>query len=355
MEATQAHRLVGVTLENGLQIIEKISKSADETGGNFSVQYIAQESSGVKCFLKAIDIESPIAQGRIIGEDFATLLQRQMELYNFERKLLDRCKTYHTSHVVRARTSGLIYTEGNPIPVPYLTFDLADGNIKRYMKFHGDVDFVWKLKSIHDVFVGVEQLHHADIFHQDLKPSNILQFKDNSKLTDLGRSKCNQIEGPYDEMDYSGDMTYRPIETFEEYSFLQPNVWLDKNLAIDSYMLGNLMVFYFTGLNMTSILTYKLRSLGGALFGTIEERKAYLDRFYNDSIEEIKRSIEYPDYADEIGQIIYELCNPDPNKRADKKTLASRGSNFALHRYMTRIDVLYRRASLKLKSHGSIN
>lgn len=352
---THAHQLEGMTLENGLQIIKKISKSADETGGNFSVQYIAQEATGEKCFLKAIDIEKPILRGRAIGVAFAELLKQQMDMYTYELKLLELCKEHYTSNVVKARMSDLIYFEDSVIPVPYLTFDLADGNIKQYIKFHDEVDFVWKLKSLHDIFVGVEQLHNAGIIHQDLKPSNIVQFRDDSKLTDLGRSKCTSIKGPYDSYDFSGDPSYRPIETYEEFAFLQPKEWLDKNLAIDSYMLGNLIVYYFTGLNMTSMLTYKLRSLGGALLGTKEERKAYLERFFNDSVEEIKRAIEYPEYAKEIGRMVHELCNPDPNERADARTLASRGSNYALHRYMTRLDVLYHKASLNLKHYGSID
>ena len=353
---THAHQLEGMTLENGLQIIKKISKPVDETGGNFSVQYIAQEPSGVKYFLKAIDIEKPLLKSHAVGVAFAEMLKQQMDMYTYELKLLELCKKHHTSNVVQARTSDLIYFEDTAIPVPYLTFDLADGNIKQYIKFHDEVDFAWKLKSLHDIFVGAEQLHNAGILHQDLKPSNIVQFKDNSKLTDLGRSKCKSIKGPYDSYAFLGDTNYAPIEVYDVFDFLQPKEWIDKNLAIDSYMLGNLMTFYFTGLNMTALVWSKLMTLGSVLYvGTAAEKRAYVNRFFNESVEEVKQAIEYPTYADEIGQMIKELCNPNPNERADAKTLASRGSNYALHRYMTRLDVLYHKASLNLRHHGSIN
>ena len=102
------------------------------------------------------------------------------------------------------------------IPVPYLTFELADGNIKHYVKFQNDLDFSWKLKSLHDVANGLQQLHNIEIIHQDVKPSNILQFRDDSKLTDLDRSKCKSKKGPYDNYCFSGDKTYAPIEIYKE-------------------------------------------------------------------------------------------------------------------------------------------
>ena len=353
---THAHLLVGMTLDGGLKVIQKLSKPLGETGGAFSVQYIAQDPSREKLFLKAIDIEAPILRSRILGTDFAEELKDQMDRYTFELKLLERCKEHYTSNVVKARDTGLIHFDDTYIPVPYFTFDLADGNVKRYLKFHGEVDFVWKLKSLHDIFVGVEQLHNAKIIHQDLKPSNIVQFKNDSKLTDLGRSKCEEIAGPYDKLAFSGDPAYAPIEVYEGFDFLQPKEWTNKNLAIDSYMLGNLIAFYFTGLNMSALMISKLQMLGPIiLFGTNEEKRGYVENFYNESIEQVKQAIEYPEYAKEIGQMVKELCNPDPNKRADEKTIASRGSTYALHRYITRLDVLYRKASLSLKKNGTIN
>ena len=65
--STFAENLIGVVLKDGWSIIEKISKHPDETGGNFSAQYIAQNDCGEKCFLKAIDIEKAILQSEAVG------------------------------------------------------------------------------------------------------------------------------------------------------------------------------------------------------------------------------------------------------------------------------------------------
>ncbi|WP_288744806.1 protein kinase [uncultured Bacteroides sp.] len=353
--STFAENLIGITIENNWMITEKISKHPDETGGNFSAQYIAVNEAGDKCFLKAIDIEKAILQSGVIGLEFTKILQEQMNNYNYERELLEYCKANSTSKIVLIKEYGVINNPHGMIPVPYLTFDLADGNVKHYIKFQEDLDFSWKLKSLHDIANGLQQLHNIEIIHQDIKPSNILQFNDDSKLTDLGRSKCKSKKGPYDDLIYSGDRTYAPIEIYKEFSFLQPTDWYDRNLAMESYLLGNLITFYFTGLNMTALIINKLGTLGISDTTTLKERKAYLDRCFNDSLEEIRTSIHYHDFADPIVTMISELCNPDPTRRNDEKTLRERGSNYSLYRYITKLDYLSNKASIKLRKNGSIN
>lgn len=87
--STFAENLIGITIENGWTIKNKIPKHSDETGGHFSSQYIAVNQSGNKCFLKAIDIEKAIMQSGVIGLEFTKILQEQMDNYNYERELLE--------------------------------------------------------------------------------------------------------------------------------------------------------------------------------------------------------------------------------------------------------------------------
>ena len=296
--------------------------------------------TGEKCFLKAIDIEKAILQSGVIGLEFTKILQEQMNNYNYERELLEYCKANSTSKIVLVKEYGVINNPHGMIPVPYLTFNLADGNVKHYIKFQNDLDFSWKLKSLHDIANGLQ---------------HILQFNDDSKLTDLGRSKCKSKKGPYDDLIYSGDKTYAPIEIYKEFSFLQPTDWYDRNLAMESYLLGNLITFYFTGLNMTALIVNKLCALGVSDTSSFQERKAYLDRCFNDSLEDIRSSIHYRDFADPIVTMISELCNPDPTRRNDEKTLREGGSNYSLYRYITKLDYLSNKASIKLRKNGSIN
>jgi len=350
---TYAESLVGIVLDTGWTISKKLEKASGETGGNFSVQYIA-ERNAEKCFLKAIDIEKTINSSPLT--DLTTILQKQTEEYNYERDLLLYCKEHNTSKVVLIREYGMIPpNNAGMIPVPYLTFDLADGNVKSYIKFQNDLDFAWKLKSLHDIANGLQQLHNINIIHQDVKPSNILQFKDESKLTDLGRSKCTVIKGPYDNYDFSGDWTYAPLEILPYFAFLRPIDWYDRNLSMDSYLLGNLMTFYFTGLNMTAMLVRNLKVLGFSDRNSPEERMAYVNDAFAIALEEIRSSIKYDAFADDIVLMISQLCCPYPDKRNDEKTLRQKGSNYALYRYITKLDLLSRRAEINLKQNGTIN
>ena len=344
--ATKAFRLVGETLPGGWTLTEKYTKGDGDTGGNFSVQYKA-EKGGKDYFVKVIDIEKAL-QGRNLM-DLTNVLQQQLKAFDYERELLEKCRDHSLSKVVRVIEASLIPMDaGNPYPVPFLVFEKADGNIREYIRFQDEVDFAWKLKSLHDVATGIEQLHSVQVIHQDLKPSNILQFKEESKISDLGRSKTYTQDGLYDKMMVSGDRTYAPLEIYPQFAFLRPAEWLDMNLAMDSYELGNLMTFYFSGLNMTALLIDKLKKIGMTTSTTNEEMKSYLDICFEQCVEEVKNCIEYNEFKKDIRLMISQLCNPDPNKRGDPKTIRERGSNYALHRYITKLDLLKRRADIKI-------
>lgn len=339
------------TIADGWKILRKVSQSDDDTGGNFSIQYIA-ERDGQRFFFKAFDIERTIKSS---GLEFTTALEHQMRVFNFEKELLEKCRARSLSKIVRVIDAGRIADDDkNPYPIPYLVFELADGNVREYLKFQTEVDFAWKLKSLHDIATGIQQLHSVDIIHQDIKPSNILQFKADSKIADLGRSKTFAGTGPYDKILFSGDKTYAPIETYKEFAFLQPAVWLDKNLSMDSYALGNLMTFYFSGLNMSALIVSKFKKMGLSASSSREELLTYLNTFFQESLEEVKQAIQYDAFKEDIITMIGQLCNPDPNLRGDPVTIRQRGSNYALYRYITKLDVLQRKAEIMVKKDGAL-
>lgn len=58
----------------------------------------------------------------------------------------------------------------------YLIFELADGDIRRHLAVQESLDLAFVLRTLHHVAVGLDQLHRADIAHQDLKPSNVLIY-----------------------------------------------------------------------------------------------------------------------------------------------------------------------------------
>ena len=352
-EMTKAHHLTGTTLPGGWVLIEKYEKKQGDTGGQFSVQYKA-ERGGMEFFVKIIDIEKALRQADL--EKWTETIKKQIAAFDYERDLLERCREHSLSKIVRVLDANMIpIQENNPYPIPFLVFEKADGNVRDFIEFQDEVDFAWKLKSLHDIATGIQQLHSMQVIHQDLKPSNILQFEDQSKIADLGRSKTFSGTGLYDKISFSGDSAYAPLEIYEEFAFLRPDNWLDRNLAIDSYELGNLMTFYFSGLNMTAMLIKKLQDVGIIKCGMEQEMRSYIEVCYDKCIEEIKESIEYEAFKGPISQMIRELCNPDPNKRNDVKTLLERGSNYVMHRYIARLNILQKQAEIYLVKHGTLH
>ena len=351
-DITMVYKLVGETLPGGWKVTEMYKRARGTTAGQFSVQYKA-ERDGQEYFVKVIDIEKALQTSDL--DKWSETVKAQLEAFDYERRLLQKCCDRSLSKIVRVHGAELYRIPGNAIPIPFLVFEKADGNVKEYINFQDKADFVWKLKSLHDIATGIQQLHSIEVIHQDLKPSNILQFKAQSKIGDLGRSKTFGGNGLYDHESIGGDRAYAPLEVIPDYAFLQPKQYLDRNLAMDSYQLGNLMTFYFTGLNMTALVMKNLKEMGVEGGGTEEEMRSYLQVAFDSSVEEVKRAIEYEEFREDIGLMIQQLCNPDPNKRNDEKTLRQRGSNYALHRYITKLNVLQRRAEIFLLKDGAIH
>ena len=51
---------------------------------------------------------------------------------------------------------------------------------------------------------------------------------------------------------------------------------------------------------------------------------------------------------DEIIQLIEFLCYPNPQKRGHPKNIKSNGSNYSLERFVSKLDILQKKASLEL-------
>lgn len=91
------------------------------------------------------------------------------------------------SKVVKAIDGGKISAGGSV--VEYLIFEPAKGDIRSHLDSLTSFDLVWRITCIHNICIGIRQLNGAAIAHQDLKPSNVLDFEDEGeKLADLGRA-----------------------------------------------------------------------------------------------------------------------------------------------------------------------
>ena len=127
---TPAQQLVGKQLPNGWKVEELIDRPETATGGYFSTSYIVRSGNGERAFLKAMDYRKALE-----SSDPAKALQIMTAAYNFERALLEKCKSNHLSRIVRVLDGGtLTPRKGDPSSVvQYLIFELARGDIRSFV------------------------------------------------------------------------------------------------------------------------------------------------------------------------------------------------------------------------------
>ena len=230
-----ANNLLGRTLTRGWKVIEKITKADNATGSFFSICYKVEKDNKT-CFLKAFNFTPFLQVSMQSGENrsMTDVMGDMIDAYKYERSLSEHCKTGHVTKVAFVIDYGEEIVPNFTINlVPYLIFELADGDVRRNLNYSKKLDFAWKLKSLHDIAVGLKQLHNVNISHQDLKPSNILLFDKESKIGDLGRSMCKDIESKYNDQIYSGDWNYAPPELIYQY---YERDWEKRVYATDCYL-----------------------------------------------------------------------------------------------------------------------
>ena len=343
IKSAAAQNLVGKELSDGWIVKEKKTKKDTDTGSFFSVCYIAERGTE-KCFVKAFDFSRFASQ----GDDLIESLSRMTSAYKYERDLSSHCRAHHTSNVALAIGAGQINGATIEETVPYLLFNLADGDIRHKISFSEGLDLAYKFHSLHDVAVAISQLHTAGVSHQDIKPSNVLDFAGDHKLGDIGRSLSQDLKGPHSSLPFSGDRHYCPPEIM--YRYYEAD-WRKRNFATDCYLFGNLVVFYFSGLNMSTLLNNHLINDAHWRNGiTYEEAKPYLISAFNYALQEFKKNIKDEEFAAELVEIVHQLCYPLPDQRCYSKNVAQKyADNYSMLPFVTKFDVLEKRARLKFK------
>ena len=116
-------------------------------------------------------------------------------------------------------------------------------------------------------------------------------------------------------------------------------------------MLGNLVVYYLTSMNLTTLISTKCpytllewASKGAEYKQVLPD---IINAFYK-SLDDIKASVCEKELRDPIIAIIEGLCHPDPEKRGYPGGFAKVQANADLQRVLTKLDVLFRKAQLLL-------
>ncbi len=163
--------------------------------------------------------------------------------YLFEKKVCEKCRDHSLKRVVHAIESSFVLIDpNNPFTkVEYLIFELAEGgDIRAHLDAQQNFDIAFVLRTLHHVATGLEELHRANIAHQDLKPSNVLVFNNSagSKIADFGRAWAKDFRSPFDELPVAGQTGYAPPELLYGDVASQVSV---RRFGCDAYHLGSLV------------------------------------------------------------------------------------------------------------------
>ncbi len=337
-------KLVGKQLRNGWKIERERSSLPSATGCKHSVACIAHNSDGRQAFVKVLDT----TVDRAMPDPLADLKLR-IDTFLYERNLVEKCAAHRMSRVVRSIESGEVEDDDSLNPIYYLMFELAEGDLREQADLNKRFDVAFRFRVLHRTAIGLEQMHWAQIAHQDLKPSNIVVFpKDETKIADLGHAHDRKIVRPGKDLAIAADPAYAPPEQLYG---RKPTEWAVRRLAPDLYLLGSLAVFMFTGVGMTAQLSGQLRPEHhwDVWLGTYEDVLPYVREAYEAVMEEFSESIDLVE-PDELVTLVRYLSEPDPLLRGHPRNVDGHGSQFGLRRFVSRFNVLASHAEFALRS-----
>jgi eukaryotic-like serine/threonine-protein kinase len=340
--------LTGRTLSSGWTLTEQLQKSADDTGGNFGVGYVARRGDEI-AFVKAVDFVKAMSE-----PDPMASLQDLISEAGFEKDVLAYCALHRMSRIVQYLGHEYLQLEPNNLMsrVSCLIMEIGEEDLRRLMGRQAQTSCVWTLQVLSDVSLSLTQLHRGGIAHQDVKPSNVISVSSKTevsrkvlKLGDLGRVTSRNHQGPFDSREWPGQWSYSPPERW--YSFV-PNDWNDRREAADAYMLGSLMIFLSTGMTLQSLVfplispQYLPQNWGGSFD---QDLLAVLVDAHARALEEHLRPALIPEVEDEVMRVAYELTHPDPRLRGDARARRQAGRPVGLDRTHQRLRMLSIRAA----------
>lgn len=348
--------LVGKSI-NGWKVIRQLPNN--DLSSLYS-RFFDVEKNDENAIMKVIDNERCITGDKEEGLSRNALMSRETTAFNYETKIAEACAGQHMGNVIRYIESGEIELDGYPIPtITYIVYEQSEGKIGEFLTFSSKVVFaadlkmlIEKLWSLHQVAKGVRQLHTHFIAHHNITPYSIEVFESNGKhkLSGLHTSRSQQenLHSPDHYRLFNGDFTYAPPEAFFAYKIS------DEMMAyyqIDIYMLGNMIVYYLTGLNMTALLNYHLPYSLKEMASHNANYEAVLPEItnaFNLVLSSLKSSVSIEELQQPILELIECLCNPDPERRGYPGTFNTPRANADLQRVITRLNVLYNIAEFKL-------
>jgi serine/threonine protein kinase len=339
----------GLPLQDGWTIVCRLPKSACATGSLHSVGYLVRNTAGRVAFLKAFDFQSLLER----ASDLLRELQRALEIYNYERDLLELCRDRKLTHILVPLDQGSVEAPGHTGPlasVYYLIFERADADSRVELSARPPSDCCWFLRLLHEASVALRQLHQNRIAHQDVKPSNLLLFRgSHAKLADLGRATTIARPSPFDVDKVAGDPSYAPFELL--YGQLHDD-WVLRRFGGDLYLLGSLLFFFVVRVSLTDAIVSRM--YGGHHFsvytGTFDSVLPHLQQAFSEVLTEFSTTLNdrfqlSDDIRTRLVRILREIAEPDPRRRGHPSE-RNRSNPYDLERYVAEFDLIARRADI---------
>jgi serine/threonine protein kinase len=339
-----AENLEGLTTNCGWKVFEKVT-SKQHSGGNFCVRYFVKNNAGEIAFLKAMDFSRAFAK-----PDRMTALYELTSEYRFESFILELCKDAKMTKVVIPLSSGVIKVDGKMPPwdeVYFIIFEKAESDLRQ--AFINSAPNTWYsfFRAIKHTCIGLEQLHRAKIAHQDIKPSNILNFNNEiSKIADMGRVVDEAGTSPFAKYRFAGDQNYAPIEIHHDIKVAN----FSERYLTDLNGVGSLIYQTFMNVHITAALISEAYRISPAL-GTMSYYLAlpiYETAFFTlmDRLHQECALRFDADIASSVVSAVSEMCHPDYRKRGAPK-LNSIKARASLRRYSSKIDSILRQLKIK--------
>ncbi|HZK73216.1 MAG TPA: hypothetical protein VFD88_04365, partial [Clostridia bacterium] len=219
-----AARMQGATLPGGWTVGDQIGP-----GGSRSVGYHVTGPNGETAFLKALDIFRAYE-----AEDTLAAIDDMSSSIRHERDLIGLCAQHRMSRVVRGLDQGVVKLQENEHGVWYLIFERAEGDVRHELAKTREDGHVWRLRTLHEAAVGLQQMHRRGLCHQNVKPAHLLAFgAQGIKIGDLSAASTNGTPAPMFDSNTPGDRAYAPPECL--YGFRLPDD-LQSHRARDMYL-----------------------------------------------------------------------------------------------------------------------
>ena len=328
---------------------------------DYALFYTVGDAVGNEYVMKVLDVYKCYTHPLLANQRRSALIEEAIRDFRYEAALAEHCNEAKLSRLVTYISSGEIEIDDFPQPlVCYIVYEKSNGTVLDVLDFSEKITLTEslqtaaeKLKMLHDVATGVNQLHKIKVSHQDLSPSKILSVGENFKLGDLSRALClnPELGCPFSLDDFNGrDYTYAPPEVIFNCKLEKEE---ERIYQVDNYMIGSLLVFYLTGVSYNVLLNNHLpRSMREMMCSglSFEEVKTYLKGAHAEALLELKEDISIEEIQDGVVEIVKYLCEPDPGHRGHPKVVGEKCkvSHYDLVRTIAHLDLLSRKAELAL-------